>query len=531
MPTTPQSPAAGWWVFLYFAMQKLVLSLLTSLVAIQFSFSQNLYDYSWLVGDGPNQPENMAGGAILNFQETPVSISYRNMPSMGRTLAFTNICDAHGNLVAYTNSCGIANSTDNLIENGAGLNAPGYEFVFSCGPVLDGLGANYPTRSPFFLPMPGQDSQYVYFHLRKDYPEVPPTFYHPESFLYTVLDMTANNGQGKVTKKNALIAKDTLTDAITAVRHGNGRDWWVVCPELNSDEVFLGLLTPEGVQGPWKRKTPLPWGGEPELEYLEQAVFSPNGELYARVSYRNGLQVFHFDRCSGQFSQGLQLTLPVEDVSTVGLAISPNSRFAYVSTGYKVYQFDLDTTDVQASRTFIAEYDGHLAPLWTTFNMMQLAPDGKIYMNATNGVYKLHVIHNPNEKGLACNLEQHGVELPVIVGFSLPMFPHFRLLDVEGSPCDTLGISTTTQPLQSQHDGMSIYPNPAKEYVQIGFESEKGGTLSVFDAVGRLVMSEKTAAGSQLVSIALEHWLPGIYYVKFQSNDGLRLTGRFIVTR
>jgi hypothetical protein len=325
-----------------------------------------------------------------------------------------------------------------------------------------------------------------------------------------------------------LIAKDTLTDALTAVRHGNGRDWWVVCNELNSDEVFICLLTPEGVQGPWKRKTPLPWGGEPELEYLEQAVFSPNGELYARVSYRNGLQVFHFDRCAGEFSDGLQLTLPVEDVSTVGLAISPNSRFAYVSTGYKVYQFDLEAADVQASRTFIAEYDGHLAPLWTTFNMMQLAPDGKVYMNATNGVYKLHVIHNPDAKGTACNLEQHGLELPVIVGFSLPMFPHFRLLDMEGSPCDTLGISAL-RPEPGQGGGISIYPNPAQNEVTLTSKEPMEGRWMLTNTTGRILREGSIIEGQNSLVIDTASLPSGVYFYSVHTAKGKLLTRKLIV--
>lgn len=480
------------------------------------------------MGIGPNWPESKEGGVLMDFRETPVEISYRNMAPMGRAFAFTNICDGEGNLVLYTNSCVLINAEDQIVDNGQGLNAPGASYESHCGNSPTGYG--YGTRSSFFLPKPGHDSQYVYFHLRMDYPEVPPSFYHPESFLYTVLDITASGGQGTITQKNVLIAKDTLTDALTAVRHGNGRDWWVICPELNSDEVFVCLLTPEGVQGPWKRKTPLIWGGEPEVEYLEQAVFSPNGELYARVSYRNGLQVFHFDRCSGEFSQGLQLTLPVEETSSIGLAISPNSRFAYVSTGYKVYQFDLDSADVQASRTFIAEYDGHLAPLWTTFNMMQLAPDGKIYMNATNGVYKLHVIHAPNEKGLACNLEQHGLELPVKVGFNLPMFPHFRLYDVAGSPCDTLGISAV-QPELGENTEMRMYPNPAQNQVTLSLNESVEGKWTITNTTGRILLSGNVDEDQDTCILDISTLPSGVYFCSVHTARGRVFTRKVIVQR
>ena len=70
---------------------------------------------------------------------------------------------------------------------------------------------------------------------------------------------------------------------------------------------------------------------------------------------------------------------------------------------------------------------------------MQLAPDGKIYSCATNGVNYLHVIHSPDEEN--CQYQQHGIKLPKYNGFSVPNFPHYRLGPLDGSSCDTLGLN------------------------------------------------------------------------------------------
>jgi hypothetical protein len=524
-PTSSVNPALN-----RMTMKALNLLVAAVLVATQPILAQNKNDNTWLVGIGPNIPEIYNGGAIIDFSVEPPNIKYRNLPSMGRALAFTSICDANGNLMAYCNSCGMVNVYDTLIENGAMLNSPGHEFEFSCGPILTGPGAGYPSRSPFFVPWPGSDSKYAYFHVRFDYPKPPHPFYYAESFLYSVVDMAENNGRGKVILKNGLIVKDTIGDMLAAIRHGNGRDWWVVCDEFNSNQTFVALLTPDGVQGPWRRDTPLKWSGDIQLFYLSQAVFSPDGRFYARYNYPNGIQVMGFDRCNGTFTTGLQLLYLDTPGYTVGMAISANSRFLYATNGITVYQFDLEADDVQASRTFIAEYDGHSAPLPTTFNMMQLAPDGKIYMNATNGVYKLHVIHNPDAKGQACNLEQHGLELPVSVGFTMPMYPHYRLTNWAGSPCDSLAGVAVQQP-EKEAVVLSIAPNPAEAFIQVGINSDEGGMLRVVDVAGRLMFQSATEATAPFVRIDVQTWPAGVYYALWASENGRSGKGRFTVMR
>ena len=83
-------------------MKALNLLVAAVLLAAQTTLAQNKNDNTWLVGIGPNIPEIYNGGAIIDFSVEPPNIKYRNMPSMGRALAFTSICDAAGNLMAYS---------------------------------------------------------------------------------------------------------------------------------------------------------------------------------------------------------------------------------------------------------------------------------------------------------------------------------------------------------------------------------------------------------------------------------------------
>ena len=479
------------------------------------------------MGGGPNNPADMEGGVLLDFHTDPVSISYRPMGPGGKTFSFTNICNVEGLLQFYTNNCSIINKQDLMIQNGNGLNAPGSEYIQNCANSPTGHGYN--TRSSFFLPLPGSSDTYVLFQLRYDPGISPDSFYHVESLLYSVVDASAANGQGAITQKNVLVAKDTFCDMLAAVRHGNGRDWWVVCPQFNSDQASLCLLTPEGVQGPYLRKLPLVWPGELNGFWWEQAVFSSDGQRYARANSRNDLQVFDFDRCSGEFSKPLELLLPVEDKYTCGMALSASGRLAYISTGIKIYQFDLENPDPQASRVLVAEYDYAADSLSTTFNAMQLAPDGKIYITNTNGIYRLTVINNPNAPGLACNLVQHGVVLPSKIGLWVPNFPNFRLYAAPGSLCDTLvavGVHTAPKPVSL----LSVAPNPARDFVQIGYLNEQAGQLQIFDAAGRAMWSQVARQGSQASQVDVSGWSAGFYQVVLRVGQAV-VRQRFVVLR
>src|SRR5690606_24981443 len=115
-----------------------------------------------------------------------------------------------------------------------------------------------------------------------------------------------------------------------------------------------------------------------------------------------------------------------------GVAFSPNSRYLYISSDNMLYQFDMNADSLMAKQTLVGVYDsfgwgqgGSNPP--TSFYQLMLAPDGEIYMTTGNGTRYLHIIHKPNETGLACDFEQRGLELSTSHSFSPPNFPHFRL--------------------------------------------------------------------------------------------------------
>ncbi|MBK7683629.1 MAG: hypothetical protein IPJ26_14690 [Bacteroidetes bacterium] len=69
---------------------------------------------------------------------------------------------------------------------------------------------------------------------------------------YSIIDLSFNGGLGKVVQKNVQLRNDTICDGITAVRHGNGRDWWVVVrswKNVPTKDITAYLVSPSGVVG------------------------------------------------------------------------------------------------------------------------------------------------------------------------------------------------------------------------------------------------------------------------------------------
>ena len=479
-----------WFLFLLFGM---TLSLK----------AQEKYDYVWLFGYAPEMSHPKLGGSRLDFNPLLIDTSSFIIPF--RFKAISMIGNSNGKLLFYTNGCQIANRDHQIMANGDELN-PGLEHDIYCS-------YGYPrAQGVLSLPWPGNEEQYVIFHTQfnQDNSEV-------HDLRYTVIKTDTLAGLGAVVSKNQpLIVGEPLADMLTAVRHGNGRDWWVVLPRTSSNTHYLFLLTPEGLQGPIERN----FGAEWDYRYYRgHAVFSPDGKKYIRANPTNGLRITDFDRCTGVFSNPIAIPLLGDSVDICGVAVSPNSRRLYLSTGFKLWQYDLMATDVAASALLVGEFDGFQSPFNATFYQPMLAPDGKIYMTCTNGNDVLHVIHNPNAEGLACEFQQHGLAIPTYHAFMAPNFPHYRLYDVPGSVCDSLGIDAPMVGSLSSvtSKGVVLFPNPTSGQISwTGLPEGERVTIRIHDALGRLCFESAKSEHS----VNLEMLQDGLYFLSLLKENG-----------
>jgi hypothetical protein len=487
-------------------------------------FSQNNYNRNWMLGyDGGIA---ITGNLIDFGTEPPTQLT----KIIDFSLLFSNsqISNAAGEFQFYTNGCDVYDTTNQVMENGENIN-PGLQNDYLCS-VFQGSDY-YQLQSLITLPWPDKENEYAIFHLGWELPpgESRQLFYS----YYTKVDMSANAGLGAVIEKNKLLLQDTFLDNVTAVRHGNGRDWWILQPKSQSNVFFTYLLQPNSIQGPFKQTIGRPFFNQNFT--TGQATFSPDGSKYIFSSKNDSVNIYDFDRCSGKLSRPLRFPLPgPKEEHVSGAAVSPNNRFLYLSTGIKLWQYDLYSKDIENSKIFLDEVDDFVKPFPATFYQMHTAINGRIYMGSTNGAKYLHVINQPDSFGLACDFQQHGFPLITYHGATLPNYPNFRVYDVQGSPCDTLGINAPSPEFQviwRPADRIRLFPNPAQDMVQVTFPPSAGGLLKVFTAAGAF-LRDYTVDNDRYFNLDCTSYPDGAYMVVFYPKDNQNpMTARLVVQR
>ena len=502
----------------------LFMSLLSITVAVS---AQSKRDYVWLFGYNSNDYPEHPGvdGVVLDFNHIPVDITANEIALVLRW-NYSGICDTGGNLLLYTNGCAVANGNHEIIENGNGL-SPGDFFNEFCPDF------GYPNpQGSMILPVPNQENIYFLFHEEANKVFVPEFDVLVQKLYLTTIDMEQNNGLGLVTNKNLVILEDSLySGELTAIQHANGFDWWLMVPQKLNSSYYALLITSEGVADTVEQTI-----GHSTTDSGEgggQALFSPDGQLYIRSNPNNGTFIFNIDRTNGLLSN-FRFIPPFEDESLFGgVVVSPNSRFLYVFTSLNAFQYDLWADDIPASEVLVAEYDGFMNPFATIFYQGRIGPDCKIYVNSSATVRNLHVIHYPNERGIACGFEQHAITLPHNNGRTLPNLPSNFNLDV-GPPCDTsLIISSVFSPFpspQMPEKLFRVFPNPASDYVMVEPETKKmikDVRVVLTNALGAVVLQKQMERRPFLLDT--EGIVPGIYTLSVFSGATLLQSERVVV--
>ncbi|WP_242922901.1 hypothetical protein [Pontibacter liquoris] len=296
------------------------------------------------------------------------------------------LSDKNGNLVLYTNGITVWNRNHRVMPNGNGL-----------------MGGKSSTQSALILPKPGSDSTYYIFT----------TDIQAQSngLRYSIVDMRKDGGNGDVISRNMFMVAPT-TEKLTAVRHSNGRDWWVLAHRWNSNAYMAFLLSGEGVSvEPVLSNVGTVHGG-PNQKAIGYLVPSPDGNRLAAALWndKSNFEVLDFNRTTGEVSNPVLLKGYTE---AYGVAFSPDGSKLYGTTNNgkmgkgQIVQFDLraSNADAIAKSAVVVATSGS-----PTLGALLLGPDGKIYV-ARKDNYFLGVIEHPNQKGTASKYTDNGFRL------------------------------------------------------------------------------------------------------------------------
>ena len=482
----------------------IILSGIVALICCN-AFSQS-FDNNWVFADS----------AGLNFSSgEPVSF----VSSSTGHEAFASISDSAGNLLFYTNGSRVWNRNHEMMPNGDSL--------LIAEPFMH-FGSSM-TQGVLILPWPGNEGLYFLFHIQTT------------GLRYSIVNMAADDANGDVIEKNILLLDFEIGEKMHAVKHGNGRDWWLIMGkrievEVGDDDFYDNIFTrflisTDGLSGPFYQDYG-PDMDENSTSSVGQMIFARDGNKMV-FTREQELVLYDFDRCSGEFSN--YTSIHVEDY-TYGVSISPDATKIYVnnSVSNKLYQFCLNCDGIPVDSTKELVYEGPPGPYWMAQHL--LGPDGKIYI-ATGYKFipsdffssvnqNLNVINQPNEIFPLCDFDTNTVSLGErrVIG-GLPNMPNYSLGVLTGSECDTLG--TTTQNAEVTN-GLNIYPNPADEYIYFS-GSIPGNALinvSIFSIDGKLQLYIPEAHTNNGINISI---LPcGIYSIFFQTHQGMLYISKLV---
>ena len=441
-----------------------------------------------------SQPETtnwfFGNHASLNFSSgSPVAVSGSNMNAIEGS---SSISDSQGNLLFYTDGLSVWNRNHLLMQNGTGL-----------------MGSWTSTQTSLIVPFPGNsDNYYIFTTDGADNHGV-------NGLRYSIVDMTLDNGFGAVTTQNTLLYAP-VTEKITAVKHANGNDIWVIA-HANDTTLYLSfLVTSSGISS-----SPVISNiGNKYIYYSGaegQLKASPDGNFLAAAVFLTDptVELFEFDKISRIVSDCISLSPSLS--LCYGIEFSPDSKKVYCASddlAKSIYQYDIviwDSISIANSQTPVGFSSS------VRLCAMQLALDGKIYVAHNNwpagGTY-LGVINYPDSSGIACSYDDNGCYLgSMVCNFGLPNFIQSYFTN----------LSTGIPPNEETHSA-TISPNPSKGnfLIQSPYVMQD---IEIISADGKMIFY--SAPNKNALSVFIEN--NGVYFLKVLTENR-QFVYRLVVT-
>ena len=344
-------------------------------------------------GGGESNTWYFGHNAGLDFNlGTPVAIAGGMVSTYEGSAA---VSDATGHLLFYTDGLTLWDRNHQPMPNGTGL-----------------LGDLSSTQSSLIVQKPGSSTIYYVFTLDNQ-AEV-------NGLRYTEVDMTLNSGFGDATSNKNILLHAPTTEKITAVRHCNNKDIWVVSHDFDSNAFRCFPVTSQGISanpvisnaGVIHNASIL------NVNAVGYMKVSPQGNRLALGIYGSDIyEVFDFDNSTGTVSNAITFT---NYTDAYGLEFSPDGTKLYLAPVFlsQLWQVDLcagDSLSVVSSAVQVG------VPSYPAG--MQLGPDGKIYVSLYNSPW-LGVINNPNAPGASCGYVNNGISVGSgTCQLGLPNFP------------------------------------------------------------------------------------------------------------
>ena len=295
------------------------------------------------------------------------------------------ISDASGKLLFYTDGVNVYNRLHQRMPNGSDIGGD----LSAC-------------QSALIVPSPGNPDLYYIFTtdaFENDF---------ANGYMYSIVDMSQDNGNGEVVSKRMLLWS-SCTERLTAVRHRNGIDVWVITNDNNSNIFRSWLVSCSGIAA-----TPVvsTIGVVMNVQFQSNTGYlkaSPDGRQLCQTHFSSirdvgFVQLFDFDNSTGLLSNAKKIEAPAARLA--GCEYSPSSQLLYLTRPFDnaidQFQARLATaTEIESSKITVATGGA--------FFGIQLAPDEKIYLIKEGRL--LSRIEKPDVQGTGCNFVLNALTL------------------------------------------------------------------------------------------------------------------------
>jgi hypothetical protein len=499
----------------------LILCKLKPILAIIFwlcLYAVNAQDMNsiWTFGD--------SAGIDFTNVSNPVPIT----SSMDGRGSCASISNSSGNLKLYAGTLHYLNNDwSGRAFNSQNLIIPGCDSI-----------TGYDLYSELVLiPRPENVNQYYLFSIGNDSPV-------NSGCYYSLIDVSLNGGSGGMRKQNIQINSACSGDCLTAIKHGNGRDWWVInkLSDLTNmshlNRFYVYLVTADSVYNPQIHDL----FGATDADF-QKIIVHPEGDKFMLINPGGFMSEFNFDRCSGTIAL-LRNIFPEQTANFNHYfwegAYSPNGNLFYVTTSSPnlsdknyLLQYDLTATNIALHCDTIDQFFNPELP-----GAVRLAPDNKIYItryyNWGSPYYpypdsvrnyineNLSVINYPDSIGSACSYNPFSFYLGGKRTYhGLPNNPNYSLGPVFGSTCDTI-FNTTDAPIKDD-TSILISPNPCSNYITVNFNNKKENStnIRIYNSSGECVYYlNHFNAINGMKQINVTDFAKGLYLINVETSKG-----------
>ena len=532
---------------------RLLIALLVVLVDMQGAYGQQ-NDRNWLGGHGSVFSDS-AAAVLLQFNND--GLSYSNFHSeLYLERGIFAMSNAEGELQFYTNGNAVASWDHDIMPDGKGFNQ---------GSIFDDFDSFFgdtvinDTYMPYtYQVIPDADDGNVYYMVHAFIVEEGecPLLYVPKMQI-SKIDMSANGGRGEVVYKNHYFDEELMGATFAMVRHGNGRDWWVVMHSMDGLAYRSVLLQRDSVVRVVQSSVPglsSSWFDCADWWATNRNLLtaSRDGSRLADIYGEGWAKLLDFDRCSGAVSLIDTINTGITqlevfggdtiDCNINGLEFSPSGRYLYGIGCAEVAQWDLWAGDIAASMVklggvpwWLDENQNVMEGFVGGFTTFAHGPDGKIYnLHRTSH----SVIEYPDEAGEASGLCLAADSPPSCLGVPYYLFstphPNYRLGALTGSGCDTI-LSSTEPPLAGSGYGVEASPSVASEQVQVSITlpsyDSSTAEVQVVDMLGRVLHRHRFAPYAYLHDLDVSGWAPGVYNIVLLEKGRPKAATRLVVAK